>query len=306
MMIKRRWLPILSAVLAAGALAAIAGCNGNSSNAQGQMSLGVTDTPVDGAAKVVVAFKGVELHGPNGVVKENFSSEKTIDLLSLQGDASSKLLDNVTVDAGQYQWIRLDLDLSKSYIQLDNGNQYSLTIPSGAQTGLKLVSGFTVAQGSQSSFMIDFNLRKALTMTSNQATGSATYILKPALRLINMQKVGSIQGTASANLTVNGTAISNTGCSPAVYVYSGSGVTPEGFQAAVSGGTAPMASGTLGLDSSTGNYDYSVGFLAAGTYSLAVTCAANDTTSATAFYYTPTPPTVTTVKAGSTTTVNFQ
>jgi len=302
----RKWLGLIPPTLAVAGMVALAGCNGSSGSATGQMSLGVTDTPVDSAAKVVVAFTGVELQGPNGLITEKFSKEKTIDLLSLQGNASSQLLDNVTVDAGDYQWIRLDLDLSKSYIQLDNGNQYPLTIPSGAQTGLKLVSGFTVAQGSKTDFVIDFNLRKALTMTANQSTGAVTYILKPALRLINKQKVGSISGTASANLTVNGTAISSTSCSPSVYVYSGTSITPEGFDATVSGGTQPLTSATLKLNSNTGNYDYTVGFLAAGTYSLAVTCAANDTSGATSFYYTPTPPTSTSVTAGSTTTVDFQ
>lgn len=291
-------------VLAVAAIAALAGCHGGSTApANGTLSLGVTDTPVDGAQQVVVAFTGVTLMGPNGKQSYTFSKEKTLDLLNLQGNASAALLSQKTVPAGQYQWIRLDLDLSHSYIVTNTGNQYPLTIPSGAQTGLKLVSGFTVAQGSQMNFVIDFNLRKSVTMTTTTGAGTKTYILKPALRLINKQQVGSVSGTAASTLTVNKQAISSTSCSPAVYVYQGTGITPEGFDVTVKGATAPLTSATLTLNNTTGKYDYTVGFLAPGTYSLAVTCAANDTASATAFYATALK--TATVSSNQTTNVNF-
>ena len=295
---------VLTTILLAGGIAALAACNGSGSGT-GSMSLAVTDTPVDSAQSVVVAFTGVTLHGPDGTKTITFSQEKTVNLLAQQGNASANLLPNTTVTAGQYQWIRLNLDLANSYIVTDTGAQYPLTIPSGSQTGLKLVSGFTVAQGSQMNFMIDFDLRKSLTMAQNGSTGAVKYILKPALRLINMQQVGSIAGSAAATMTINGAAISNASCSPAVYVYSGTNVTLAGYDVTTSGGATPLTSATLNLNNTTGNYDYTVGFLAPGGYTLAVTCAANDTTSPSAATLAFSAPATATVMANATTTVNF-
>lgn len=293
---------VVATAMLAGGILALAACNGSGSGA-GSLSLGVTDTPVDGAQSVVVAFTGVTLHGPDGTKTVTFAQEKTIDLLALQGTASNALLADTMVKAGQYQWVRLNLDLANSYIVTSGGSQYPLTVPSGSQSGLKLVSGFTVAQGGQASYMIDFDLRKSLTMT--QTPAGKTYILKPALRLINEQQAGSITGSAAGSMSIGSESISDPACSPAVYVFSGANVTPEGYNVTVSGGTPPLTSATLNLNNTTGDFDYTVGFLAPGGYTLAVTCAANDTTSPSAATLAFSAPANATVMASVATTVNF-
>ncbi len=282
MSIKIR-LPTL--LLAGALLLALTGCNGGSGSSA-TMSLAVTDTPVDGAQSVVVAFTGVDLMGPDGQQSFPFSTEKKIDLLQQQGINSASLLVGVTIPAGNYQWIRLDIDTTHSYIITSTGAQYPLTIPSGSQTGLKLVSGFTVAQGSYAEFMIDFNLRQSITLANTG--GASTYILNPALRLINMQQVGAVGGTVSSTLSIGGTLITAASCSPAVYVYPGTVTALDGFNVTVRGGTIPLTSATVSLNNTTGSYDYGVGFLAFGTYTLAATCAADDTTGATSLAFSAT------------------
>jgi hypothetical protein len=257
---------------------ALSGCNGNSSDSNATMNLSVTDTPVDGAQSVIVAFTGVELMGPDGQQDHAFASEKSIDLLQQQGSNSAMLLSGLTIPAGDYQWIRLDVDASNSYIITSTGAQYPLNIPSSSQTGLKLVSGFTVAQGDTADFVIDFNLRQSITLSNSG--GTPTYMLKPALRLMNMQQVGSISGSVSSTLNIGGILITDTNCSPAVYVYPGTVTLLDGFDVTVSGGAAPITSANVSLNSTTGSYDYMLGFLAPGTYTLAVTCAADDTAGA--------------------------
>ena len=227
--------------------------------------------------------------------------EKKIDLLQQQGTNSASLLAGVTIPAGTYQWIRLDIDTTNSYIITSTGAQYPLTIPSGSQTGLKLVSGFTVAQGSLADFVIDFNLRQSITLANTN--GTPTYILNPALRLINMQQVGTVSGTVSSALSIGGTLITATSCSPAVYVYPGTVTVLDGFNVIVSGGITPLTSATVSLNNTTGSYDYTVGFLAPGTYTLAATCAADDTAGATSLAFSATQ--LATVTANTTTTVNF-
>ncbi len=298
---KPRFSPpaVLRMGLAVALLAVLAACNGTSSGT-GSLSMAVTDTPVDGVAQVTVAFTGIELMGPNGMVNYALSSEQQVNLLTLQGTQDFTLLANQPVPAGNYQWMRLDIDPAHSFVVTDAGTQYPLSVPSGSETGLKLVSGFTVAQGSLSSFVIDFNLRQSLTET-NQG-GTVTYALTPALRITNQQEVGQVAGTVSANLDIGTTPISATGCDPAVYVYSGAPATLEGYDATVSGGTMPLTSATLTLDATTGLYTYTVGFLAPGSYTLTVTCAGADVSGGT---FVDVPPQAATVSAGETTTLDF-
>jgi Domain of unknown function (DUF4382) len=290
---------VATAILGLLMLAGLAGCNGSSSDAT--LNLSVTDTPVDSADNVVVAFTGVELMGPNGMQSFNFTTEQSLDLLKLQGNASAVLLNGVTVPAGSYQWLRLDIDEANSYVISSTGGKFPLNVPSGSESGLKLVSGFTVAQGGVADFVIDFDLRQSLTL--DNSGGTTTYTLKPALRLIDKQQVGSVTGTVASTLSIGGTLITATTCSPAVYVYSGTGVVLEGYNVPVTGGTAPLTSATVSLDTNTGNYMYTVGFLAPGSYTLAVTCAAMDTTGATTLAFSTTQ--TATVTANTATTINF-
>lgn len=297
MSIKTRNLALL---FAGGLLLALAGCNGGGSS-DATLNLGVTDTPVDGAQNVVVAFTGVDLMGPGGQQSFSFSSEKSIDLLQQQGTNSASLLAGVTIPAGNYQWIRLDIDAANSYIITSTGAKYPLTIPSSSQTGLKLVSGFTVAQGDIADFVIDFNLRQSITQSN--AGGITSYILTPALRLINEQQVGTVSGSVASTLSIGGSLITATTCSPAVYVYPGTVTVLDGFKVSMSGGTAPLTSATVSLNNTTGVYGYTVGFLAPGTYTLAVTCAADDMAGATTLAFSAAQ--IATVTANTTTTVNF-
>lgn len=276
----------------------LGGCNGGGgSGATATLNLGVADTPVDGATHVSVTFTGVELHGTSGTTTDiNFPTPKTIDLLTTRSGNAATLLSGQTIPAGNYQWIRLLVDTSQSSITLSNGGVYPLTIPSGASSGLKLVSGFTAAAGSQADFTIDFNLRKAVTL----AHGS--YILTPALRLLNSQTVGQIAGSVSNSFTVGGASIASSSCSPAVYVYSGSSVTPVDINPTSS--VQPVTTAAVSLDKATGDYDYRAAFLAPGAYTLAVACAANDdpsTTDTLAFSATKNA----NVTANATTTVDF-
>lgn len=302
MSIKSRYLGLL---FVGGLLLALVGCNGSSAggagNASSTLNLAVTDTPVDGAQSVVVTFTGVELMGPNGQQSFSFASEKQIDLLKQQGTNSASLLAGATIPAGNYQWIRLDIDAANSYIITSTGAQYPLTIPSGSQTGLKLVSGFTAAQGSVANFMIDFNLRQSITQSN--AGGSVSYMLTPALRLINMQQVGTISGSVASTLSIGGSLITATTCSPAVYVYPGTVTVLDGFNVNVSGGTPPLASATVSLDNATGAYVYTVGFLAPGTYTIAATCAGADVAGASSLAFSAAQSA--TVTANSTTTLAF-
>lgn len=275
------------------------------------MNLGVTDGPVDSASSVVVSFTGVELQPSGGgqPLTIDFSAPKTIDLLQEQNGNEAPLLSGQSVPAGNYDWIRLlvnaaaDGTVAGSYIEI-NGAQYPLMIPSGAETGLKLVQGFTMTANQVANFTIDFMLQQSITAPPGQTSGGTQdYILRPALRLIDNVQAGTISGTVALS-----TLQSNSAC---LSGYSGSGPLPNAHIYIFSGTVTPSSNLTPVVEpqitlSSSGSYSYSQPFLLAGGYTLAVGCASaatNGTTSTVTFL--PAAGLTATVTANQTAAVNF-
>ncbi len=195
------WLILLS--IAFG-LAGCSGSDGGDGERTGTLKVGITDAPVDMADKVVVVFTGVELKPANGpAFSIDFAAPKSIDLLALQGGQRADLVDGTEVPAGEYAWMRLKVDAAPnvvdSYLEL-GGGQCELRVPSGDETGLKMIRSFTVGVGTTTDLTIDFDLRKSVVQPPGQQSDAATcdgqaYLLKPVLRLIDRLEVGTITGT---------------------------------------------------------------------------------------------------------------
>ncbi|HYL01449.1 MAG TPA: DUF4382 domain-containing protein [Steroidobacteraceae bacterium] len=252
---------------AAVALLGLTGCGGGGSGTMMRLSVG--DAPVDGAEKVVVEFSGVELvPGSGAPVTISFVAPRTIDLLNDSGTASAMLFSQ-PIPPGSYGQIRLlvnaDGDPSHSYIVLSDGSMHGLTVPSGAQTGLKLVSGFTVPMSGVVDYTIDFDLRQAIVCPAGQ---SSACLLKPVERLVDNTTVGNIQGQVANTLVP-------AGCTPGVYLYAGNVTAPEDMNSTAAAGDTnqPIAS-KVPVATSMPPYYYQFTFLAPGTYSLALTCQA--------------------------------
>lgn len=283
----------------------LAGCGGSSSSSTvgtGTLSLNITDGPVDSATKVVVEFTGVSIKPTDGeAVVFEFAEAKSIDLLQLQGSASDGLLTNEVVASGNYEWIRLHVnaardDVMDSYMEMDDGTMVELYVPSGAQSGLKLVSGFTIAAGGGADFTIDFDLRKSIT----NPRGMPAAILKPALRIVDNMVVGSLTGSVSEALVLAECADS-TADDGSVYVYAGAGVMPVDIQGSSSD---PIA--TALVKNTDGVHSYEVGFLAEGKYTVAYTCNAGIDEPATAESVSFTSTSSTVVVADNATLVDFE
>ena len=292
------------------ALPLLAACGGGSGGSSSTMNLGITDGPVDAASSVVVSFTGVELQPSGGGQSTtiNFSSPKTIDLLQQQNGNAALLLSGQSVPAGNYDWIRLMLNVAadgtvaNSYIEV-NGAQYPLVIPSGAQTGLKLVQGFTMTANQVANFTVDFMLQQSITAPPGQSSGGTQdYVLRPALRLIDNVQAGTISGTVALS-----TLQSNAAC---LSGYSGSGPLPNAHVYIFSGTVTPSSTATPVVEpqitlSSTGSYSYSQPFLLAGGYTLAVACTSTSSTGTTTVTFLPAAGMTATVTANQTATVNF-
>jgi len=273
-------IPIRRAAIGA-ALAALllAGCGGGDSmgaaSGSSTLSLSLTDGPLSTATKVWLQFTGVEIKPANGTAQViTFATPKGYDLLPLRNGNAAMLLNDTTVAAGDYEWIRLIVDpaANTSYVEDGSGRHY-LRIPSGAETGLKLVRGFTMPAGGRADFTVDFVLDKSIITPPGQAPD---YMMKPVLRITDNMQVGVIAGSfASQSLlpVCNGKA-------PTVYLYQGANVVPDDIFNPLAGGTDtapnvdPLVTASASL--SNGVYTYRVGYVPVGTYTVAFTCDNDD------------------------------
>ena len=280
------------AFAAIAAAAIVSSCGGGSSSVEvdtstGTISIMLTDAAVDNVSEVWVEFAGLALKPASGdEIVVDFATPTSINLLELQDGRSEALLNNEQVPVGPYNWIRLDVNAEfdnvfDSYALLDDGSQVELRIPSGSQTGLKLVSGFTVTANQSTNIMIDWDLRKAL----SDPHGQPGMHLKPALRVTDMAVYGSLTGTvAEALVTEMGPAeplpdVPSIACTNgdlndtgnAVYLYEGEVTDPLDIRGA---DTDPAVTTTV-TQNTEGVYVFGISYLSVGSYTAAFTCQAS-------------------------------
>src|SRR5579863_8967211 len=279
------------AVLGLLLLAGVGGCQGSF---VGYIDVSVTDTPVQGVASVVVAFTGVDIGTKGGETDLPFGLELPVDLLTAQGLTSAQIVSTVIVPAGDYTWLRLDVDPANSYVITTGGGRYPLSLP----RHLTLAAPFTIGEDLHTGIMVEFNLMQSLA----RGPGGTTYLLGPGVRAVQLATAGNVAGFVPNTLIIGGTSVASPSCSPAVYAYPGSGAVPEGYDVPVPGGTEPYSSGPATL-SSNGLYRFVIGYLPDGPYTFAVACAANDTPTTATLPFSPTQDA--TVTAGHLTVISF-
>ena len=241
----------------------------------GIISIAITDATVDDVTKVNVQFAGVTLKPQSGdEIEMLFDPPKDFDLLTLSGGMTAELLPDTRVPAGSYNWIRLAVNAKfdnvfDSYAMLSQG-EVELRVPSGSQSGLKLVSGFTVTQNQSTNIVIDWDLRKAL----SDPTGQPGLHLRPALRVTNMAAYGTLNGTVAEALVNDGSCTNNLAMDTgnAIYVYAGVVDMPGDIGDPTND---PLTTATVSQGES-GAYVYEVNFLSVGEYTAAFTCQAGD------------------------------
>lgn len=191
----------LAAALAAAVLLIISGCTVLGIGS-GTVNLSLTDAPVDAdnVEGVYITITGLEYNksapeGESGWTEftEFVPMERPVNLLDFTGGETSPL-GNFELTAGQYNQIRLTLDLTAdddpgSYIEFTDGSKEPLTLPSVKQSEFKLVNAFTIPYNGDVNLVIDFDVRKGVVHNANG------YKLKPAIRLIVEGEAGQINVT---------------------------------------------------------------------------------------------------------------
>lgn len=297
----------------AGALA-LTGCGGSGSDttegSTGIFNLSISDSPIKDAAKVCIKFDGVQLKkaddgAPIDLDFDFDSDPETVDsvfinLLANQGAISESLI-SAEVEAGNYEWVRLKVDAvagngagqldtnpegdcnpdeTGSYVVTDDGRTYNIRIPSGEQTGLKLINGFTVPVNATGSFTAEWDLGMSLKAPPGLGTGEA--LMKPVVKLVANNEVGTLRGTVSSDFFVVQDGEDAALCpaesdfAPMIYVFDedGNAEIPINAIEGSEDTRDPVASALVSQDMDDVDmpYVYEVGFLLEGDYEIAFTC----------------------------------
>jgi hypothetical protein len=194
---RLRFAISLASVLAISAV--LAGCGksggaGVTAPGMGTVRIGLTDAPAS-FDSVVIVVREVSIHrGDSGTDDSGWEivrpdSVAAYDLLTLRNGVFMTLGTGL-VPAGHYTQVRLKL-APGSYV-VTGGAKYLLTVPSGLQSGYKLVGEFDVPAGGEVDLGLDFDAARSI-----HVTGNGKYMLKPTVRVFPIGAAGAIDGTLS-------------------------------------------------------------------------------------------------------------
>ena len=168
---------------------------------EGTLRIQLVDTPacIENLEAVFITFEKVLVHvGCDDdtldgewvqVTSDTLAVEdRTFELLSLVA-GNYAVLGSVDVPAGHYTQIRAIIESASIVIA---GETHDLQIPSGAQSGLKLISGFDILPGVVTELTLDFDVCQSIFEVPSHAR---KYKLKPTIRLVATAVSGSISGT---------------------------------------------------------------------------------------------------------------
>lgn len=142
----------------------------SSSDPLGTLSIYLTDAPTDEVSSVNVYITGLTIKRSGASVERFGNNVGLIDLLDLRDSTMLIAEDNVT--AGDYEFIRVGLDQSRSNV-IVSGETLPLKIPSEE---IKVLGGFVVPTGGFTNILLDFDADKSLVKL-----GNGNWLLKPVI-----------------------------------------------------------------------------------------------------------------------------
>jgi len=242
----------------------------------GTVSVSLTDGPWEDAMQMVLHVAGLEMRHSDGsiVTVDMAGGPMSIDMMQLQNGDSQMLIDGVEVPMGQYDWMRLVIDPSQSYIDLaSTGGRHNMRMGSDAIEGLEIHEPFRIGQSLHSDFMLDFDIRRGVQHHSGSMMGGE-YQLHSAMRMIDMNESGGLMGEVHASLIdINHPDCDNQPGGNWAYLFHGDTTEPDDIAVTESDGMdGPIAADRIELDVMTGEHRYHFGYLEPGNYRVAITC----------------------------------
>ena len=187
-------------------LAACGGGDGGGST--GTINVGLTDASTTDYQAIYVTIKQVEVHKDGGGGWDVISTpNKTYNLLDLVNGVREDLA-LATLATGHYTQMRLiltnDPDSSLNILSVkhpygnyfinDSGQSIELKVPSGFQTGIKIVKGFDINANQTTDLILDFDAVRSIV----KAGSSGQWLLKPTIKVLETKDCSIIEGNAGA------------------------------------------------------------------------------------------------------------
>jgi len=170
----------------------------------GTLTIKLTDAPSDdlNISGTYITISDVKI---DGEPIERFSKQ-TIEISAYQ-QGETKILTNERLEPGMYNSVSLVLnyktdesgDFPGCYVLTTNNNVHNLAAESQTQSEMTFINVFEVQPNSESSWVVDFDLRKAIVREIDSSTESdykfvSSAEMQKAFRIVEEKNTGTISG----------------------------------------------------------------------------------------------------------------
>jgi hypothetical protein len=175
----------------------------------GTLGVNLTDAATTDYQAIYITVAEVAVHRDGGGDWDIVSSpNKTYNLLDLVNGVREQLA-LATLPTGHYTQMRLILtdkpDDSLNILShkhpyanyfIDQGGQsHELKIPSGFQTGIKIVRGFDINENQTTELLLDFDATKSIVEPGR----NGKWLLKPTIKILSTAEYAIVEGSAGAS-----------------------------------------------------------------------------------------------------------
>jgi len=199
---------------------AACGGGGGGDGSSGTLSVSLSDSALPGFQAIYVTVDEVQAHrsGRGGWVTVG-TPNKTVDLLTLINGVREEL-GVAELATGHYTQLRLLLGSSPdaglnllsethpfaNYFIDDTDTAVELKVPSGLQTGIKIVNGFNINENQTTELILDFDAMRSVV----NAGSSGKWLLKPTIKVLDTASYSIASGTVrdGADAGIEGVMVS--------------------------------------------------------------------------------------------------
>ncbi len=213
------WIGLTIAILALAACGG-GGGGGGGDGSSGTLSVSLSDSTLPGFQAIYVTVDEVHAHrsGGGGWVTVG-TPDKTVDLLTLINGVREEL-GVAELATGRYTQLRLLLGSSPdaslnllsqphpyaNYFIDDTDTAVELKVPSGLQTGIKIVNGFHINENQTTELILDFDAMRSVVRSGS----SGNWLLKPTIKVLDTANYSIASGTVrdGADTGIEGVMVS--------------------------------------------------------------------------------------------------
>jgi hypothetical protein len=178
-MMKTPLRPTTSATSGALLACVLAACSSSSTSGPGQLAVNLVDAPNPAVDQIVVHVTKVTAHSTTGgwMTVGPVTSPTTVDLLTLQ--SSFAALGLTQLPAGKITQLRLYVSTEGDYVvPLGTTTHAPLVVPSGYESGIKILGPWTVPACTRTTVTLDFDGKNSI----EYHPADGTWILRPVIR----------------------------------------------------------------------------------------------------------------------------